>query len=180
MRWQTSLWCHLMECSQTNKHGDLEIECDMRLQRREWLIERIGWGLMALFLLFGLLGLLGAGGPLSRATLEAPDGSAHVEYDRLMRVQSPASLNWQVTHSANTVRLGLSRQFLQNLNLAQTTPAPAEITVAGKEAILVFDAAAGPTLLISMQALPLRARLLQSSVTIDGRQIGSLAIRVLP
>lgn len=60
---------------------DLEIRQDQRFQQREWRLERIGWTLIALFVLAGLLGLLGPG-PLSWATARSDGGLVEVEYQR--------------------------------------------------------------------------------------------------
>jgi hypothetical protein len=52
-----------------------EVEAQIGFQRRLWRAERIGWGCMALLVLAALAGLTGGGGPLSRATGAAPEGS---------------------------------------------------------------------------------------------------------
>ena len=51
--------------------ADLAIREDMRHQRLEWAVERVGWAAVALVLVAALAGLLGHG-PLSRATAGEP------------------------------------------------------------------------------------------------------------
>ena len=69
----------------------LEVHEDMRLVRRSWVVQRIGWGVMAALLLAALLGLFGTG-PLSRATATAPGGAVTLDYDRFGRYLGPATL----------------------------------------------------------------------------------------
>jgi hypothetical protein len=47
--------------------GDLDVAQNLAFTRREWLLRRIAWALVALTLLVALSGLFG-GGPLSRGT----------------------------------------------------------------------------------------------------------------
>lgn len=68
--------------------GDLDIAQDLEHQRREWVIERIGWAIMALILLAALAGLLGSG-PLSNARIDHPGSHLSAEYNRFERYQSP-------------------------------------------------------------------------------------------
>ena len=58
--------------------GDLEIDQDLRFQKREWAFERASWVVMALVVLAGLLGLLGRG-PMSDQTAVSGDGLVTVE-----------------------------------------------------------------------------------------------------
>lgn len=62
-------------------------------KRREWRLERIGWGLLLVFLLLGALGIFG-GGPLSGTTvvLESSEGArfvvAYEKWDRRNHVST--------------------------------------------------------------------------------------------
>jgi hypothetical protein len=47
--------------AEVQRHGDLEIQEDLPFQRREWLVERVAWGVMALLIVAALLGLFGTG-----------------------------------------------------------------------------------------------------------------------
>ena len=62
-----------------NVLGDLEVGQDLDFQRREWAVQRVGWGAMALVILAALLGLFGSSGPLSRAATNAADDLVRLE-----------------------------------------------------------------------------------------------------
>jgi hypothetical protein len=72
--------------------GDLEIDEDFEWERGEWTFERIGWGLMALFLLAAMLGFFGTG-PFSSRTAGEEGGLFWVDYQRFVRFNSPQELN---------------------------------------------------------------------------------------
>ena len=64
----------------------------MPFQRREWVIQRVGWALMALVLLAGMLGLFGRG-PLGQRT--SANAALQVEYEWLARRDSQTT--WTLT-----------------------------------------------------------------------------------
>ena len=61
---------------------DLEISEDIVFQRRSWVMQRVGWGLMALFLATGPTGAFGVG-PLSSTSAIRED--LKVSYERFPR-----------------------------------------------------------------------------------------------
>jgi hypothetical protein len=78
--------------AEVQRAGDLELNQDLRFQRRMWAVQRIGWAVMALVVLAGLLGLFGPG-PLSSATAGKEEGPLLVEgYERFVRFRIPTTL----------------------------------------------------------------------------------------
>ena len=71
--------------------GDLQIEEDMRFQRRMWVAQRVGWSVISLVLLVGLLGGFGDG-PLARRTLTTADGKLTARVQRMERHRSPSAV----------------------------------------------------------------------------------------
>ena len=67
--------------SEHHRVGDLEISQDLTFQRRSWIVQRVGWVMLALLILAALGGLFGPG-PLSRARAGPHDGPLWVEYQR--------------------------------------------------------------------------------------------------
>jgi hypothetical protein len=65
-----------------SRSSQLQIDEDLAFQRREWKIQRVGWGAMALVIIAALLGVFGTG-PLSNATLERE--GLRLEYERFCR-----------------------------------------------------------------------------------------------
>ncbi|MGE5531255.1 MAG: hypothetical protein ACM3VW_03925 [Bacteroidota bacterium] len=169
-----------MRCIEGGQDISLEIECDPRLQRRDWAAEHVGQAVMLLVVLIALTGLLGGGGPLSHTRLTAANGAMQVDYDRLLRQQTDSEITWTLRASQGPARLGLSQDFLNRLSARETVPAPAAIRGSGDQAVLVFDLPEGRPLLVSMGVQAKRVGVLHSPVTLNGQPVGDLRIWVLP
>jgi hypothetical protein len=70
--------------AETQYSGDLVIEQDLRFQRRTWVAQRVGWGVIACVLVAALLGLLGSG-PFASRTLDSTQGGFRLEYELFLR-----------------------------------------------------------------------------------------------
>jgi hypothetical protein len=127
----------------TTRVGDLEIDQDLRFQKREWAFERVSWVVMALFVLAGLLGLLGRG-PMSYQTAASPDGTVSVEYERFVNHRAGAQMTVRVpgdVTAGGTFRLVINQDYLRGVQVQQITPTP-DTTEAGEgRQVFVFRAA---------------------------------------
>jgi hypothetical protein len=120
----------------------LEIDQDLDFQRRSWVVQRIGWIFMTLFVLSAGVGLLGSG-PLSHARAEAP-GAMSVEYQRVARLETSETLTVRLEAAATAgtgVRLSLDRQFLDSARMASVLPPPTRVESAAGRLIYVFAVA---------------------------------------
>lgn len=61
------------------RKGGLEVSQDLNFQRREWVVQRVGWVVMAVLLVAALLGLFGPG-PLSKSIAGSASGPVRAEY----------------------------------------------------------------------------------------------------
>jgi hypothetical protein len=114
--------------SSCNESG-LEIDEDIHQQRKVWRIERISWGIMALFTLAGLSGLLGHG-PLSSTILNDPASGLLVRYERFERVNAQTFFHVQLASSGSsdsTARLSLGQEFLERVEVIRIEPEPAQV-----------------------------------------------------
>jgi hypothetical protein len=68
------------------RRGDLEINQDLDLQRKTWIVQRIGWGGMALIIVAALAGVFGSG-PLARVEVTDDRQTFRLEYDRFGRYE---------------------------------------------------------------------------------------------
>ena len=117
-------------------------------QRHEWIVERIGWALMALAVVAALLGYLGQG-PLTSRSTASPDGSLAVEYYAVERYQAPAELRFQVrapqsdsnTPGPETVELLIGRSFTDETTPDEIAPKPLSIEARGKHLVHTFRVA---------------------------------------
>lgn len=125
--------------------GDLELAQDLRFQRREWVVQRVGWAAMALLVVAALAGMLGRGGPLARTHATSPDGSLRIEYDRFAHYEAPTRLRVSIAWPAprgGEVRLWIERAYLAKARVQQVMPEPESVKLAGDRVIYVFAAGA--------------------------------------
>ena len=104
--------------------GSLEIAQDLDFQRREWIVQRIAWGIVVIILIAGLAGLLGAG-PLSHA--QASSGPLALDYERFVRKRAPTQFDLTVAPEAASdgeVALWLDQALLEKLDVERITPEP--------------------------------------------------------
>jgi hypothetical protein len=117
---------------------DLQINEDVRFQTRDWIAQRIGWGLLAALLLAGLLGLFGDG-PLSRTTRTDGHGLT-VEYERYVRHSSPTTITLSISAAASgRTRVTLDRAYLLAHDLQRVLPEPDRTMVDGDRVTFVYE-----------------------------------------
>jgi hypothetical protein len=122
--------------------GDLEINQDLRVQKRMWKIERIGWVAMAIIVLLGAAGLFGHG-PASYTTAGEESGPLQIEYERFGRHQSQSRLSLHV-HTLPTegpVSFWINSAYLKNIEIQDMTPLPLKTTITGDGVLFHVDAA---------------------------------------
>jgi len=132
--------------------GYLEINQDLRFQRRFWRIQRVGWGVMVLLALAALLGLLGPG-LLSSTTLRTPNASLRIEYDRFARYQAPTQLKVHVASGSEregVVQVWLNRDYLNEVQVTNVAPQPDSVTAGPDRLVYSFHVSRSdqPTLVI--------------------------------
>ncbi len=107
------------------RYGSLEITEDMRLQRRTWRVERLGWVGMLLLVNAALLGLFSIG-PLSTRTVESADGAIRVHYDRFLRNGAGTTIRVELIAPFPLVDLPvrISRDLVARLKIEGVQPQP--------------------------------------------------------
>jgi hypothetical protein len=104
----------------SNRGRRLELGEDIQLERRQFVLQRIGWGLMAVFLVLALLGFFGSG-PVSRAIARSEGGAITIEYDRFIRRESAAYVRARVREGE---RIRVDRAYLEYADLERIDPQP--------------------------------------------------------
>jgi protein-L-isoaspartate(D-aspartate) O-methyltransferase len=119
--------------------GDLELEQDMQYQQRSWAFERVGWIAMSLIAIAALLGLTGSGW-LSRGKVGQLGDPFWLEYERFGRFQSPEKLRIHIdkASSNNQIQIGISRQYLEGVQIQQVTPEPDRIELTADRLVYIF------------------------------------------
>jgi hypothetical protein len=113
---------------------ELEIRQNERFQRREWRLERVGWALLAAFVVAGLAGGLGSG-PVSWRTAASERGLVTVEYDRIAHYEADDAV--RLTFSPEAVGNGeiafeITGDWLAEIDRQSIIPQPSdEIAILG-------------------------------------------------
>lgn len=127
----------------TQRVGDLEIDQNLSLQQKEWLIQRVAWVALALLLLAGLLGVFG-NGPLSDTTAGDADGPLRAEYPRFARFQAPLTVRFHIGPEAiqdGEARIGLSRSYVDSVRIERIDPEPDRVEAGEGVYVYVFTVA---------------------------------------
>lgn len=106
----------------------LDIEQHEAFQRREWAAERVGTGLLVLFVVAGLLGLI-AVGPLSWTTRSSGSGTVGVEFDRIAFHESEDDLTLVLGPGAavdGTVTVRIAGTWPGAVDVQDISPEPSE------------------------------------------------------
>jgi hypothetical protein len=99
----------------------LEIEEHLNLHITGWVVQRIGWGAMLVFIVLGSLGLFGDGF-LSRQQIIREGVVVH--YERFFRIQAETEIRVHATAEANLIEVKLSPAFTENYRIVRTIPEP--------------------------------------------------------
>ena len=126
----------------SRKRRTLEIDDDARFQTREWLAQRVGIGLMTVFVLAALLGLTGAGGVLNDGTAVSSSGAVRVDYNRIVRRSASTSMTLHL-HSdpPGFIQFWVSAPYLDAIQLESVTPMPQTVTVEAARHVYTIRAA---------------------------------------
>jgi len=148
----------------------LQLAQDLALQRRDWILQRVGWILLGLVVIGALLGLFGAG-PLSKAVAGRQEGELWVEYRRFWRLQSTMDLQINVGAAAVTgrqVRIRISRAYLESASLERIVPQPQRVEVGPEFFTYTFDTEAPGQPVAMMLAI---------EATLPGPLTGKIALK---
>jgi hypothetical protein len=122
---------------------EIEVGEDLEFQQRSWVVQRIGWIVIALVIIAALSGLFGAG-PLSQATVGNEGDALRLVYDRFERMDSPATLDIYLgpeVANEGQVRLWISRDYLKGASVQQVTPPPEQVEIGADRLIYTFRVA---------------------------------------
>jgi hypothetical protein len=116
----------------------LEIDEDPIFQKREWLIQRIGWALMLSVIGSALLGVFGSG-PVSKTAINQSD-KLSLEYERFARYESPTSLKIKVNSAGENdeAHIRINRNYLDGVKIEMIVPQPQNVRAEGEWLVYVF------------------------------------------
>jgi len=114
------------------------IEDDFGFQKKEWVIERIFWVLMALFLTLGLLGTFGDSEALLNHKTTQINGAV-VQYDRFSRVEKRFMLRVSFPEKSDNCTIGFNDDYVQQIQITQVIPEPEKVSLENGKVIYHFD-----------------------------------------
>jgi hypothetical protein len=136
-------------------------------QRREWLVQRIGWVLMALVIVAGALGLFGDG-PLAQR--KAANSALQIEYDSLLHRN--AQTTWVLTVRAppreGRYRLALDASWARQFRIDDIEPRPQSTAPDGGRWIYEFRSQEGRATPILFHVEPRSIGRFEGSVQLEG------------
>lgn len=150
-----------------------------RQQSIEWVVDRVGWIMMAVVLTAALAGLWG-NGPLSNEQAISADGQLSVSYDRFVRNQGSTEIELQVSPNAvlnGAVSIGIDSEFLMANQIQGITPTPSSVTVDDRYEVYRFDVAPRAGLRAKFDLRP-DPDSLAASHTVQFRLAGSAPMQV--
>lgn len=101
----------------------LEIDESIEMQKKGWVVQKIGWILMLVFLILAALGLFG-NGVLSKKDIHS--GDQVFEYPQYSRFESRMELKFDLTSSTGTNIISLPTHYLEKFRIESILPEPSQ------------------------------------------------------
>jgi hypothetical protein len=148
---------------------DIQVQEDLHFQRRNWLIQRVSWVVIALVLAASLLGAFGRG-PLSSAAATSTGATIHAEYDRIARFAARTSIGLSVTSpgTGGTVVVRVSRHFLENVEIQGILPQPERVYAGERDVAYEFAIGDDRRARVVFTLLPRAIGSQEVSVSVEG------------
>jgi hypothetical protein len=107
------------------KKRTLEIDENLDFQRKEWVAQRIGLWVLAVFVFGALIGLTGVSGPLTHGEAGDRLGSIHLEYDRIVRRGTDGTLTLHLRTSVpGDIQFWVSAAYFESVTVERVVPQP--------------------------------------------------------
>jgi hypothetical protein len=122
----------------------LEIDEDITFQRKEWLAQRVGVGVLFAFVLAALLGLTGMGGPLSHGVAGDSGAPVQVEYDRIVRRGSTATIKVHLRDISGEPRVWIADEYVQQVRIESIEPEPQLVSIEAGRRVYAIRTTSSP------------------------------------
>jgi hypothetical protein len=120
---------------EVHRIGDVETSEDMVYERREWVVQRIAWAVMAGFVGAAFVGVFGDG---PAASARAERAGLSVEYERFARRDNVTRVDIAVRGDA--AELWLGAEVLDQWDIEDVRPQPREVRLEPDRLVHAFAA----------------------------------------
>lgn len=145
----------------------IQLDQDMRQQRREWWVQRTAWTTFTLLLTAIAFGLLGQG-PISRTHVSSADGRVQLAYDRFLRRQAAETLELRLRAAADHLQLRVDNAYLREVEIEDALPQPEHASAGAAATTFSFRTEPGAEVQLRLHIRPEKAGRLQGWVSADG------------
>ncbi|HAL44974.1 MAG: hypothetical protein A2Y12_06615 [Planctomycetes bacterium GWF2_42_9] len=114
----------------------IQINDDIGFQKKIWVLERIFWVLLFLFIVICILGVFGQS-PFGPASIEKND--LKITYDKFLKFKDPSTIKIIIPANANPV-LGISKDYMESLEEVSFIPFPDKNFYADNQIKYIFMA----------------------------------------
>jgi hypothetical protein len=160
----------------------IQLDDDMRFQRRSWAVERAGWTVMGVVIVAAVLGLFSAG-PLSGTMVHQPQGLADIEYGRFQRRSAPAPIRIRLQVASarpEGVSIEVDSRFLAIYKITSIQPQPAQSIAAAHGIRFRFDVVQGMPATVSFYVTPERMGFFRPKLTIGAGDAVEIPVFIYP
>lgn len=132
-----------------NMKYSLELEDDIGLHKKGWLIQAIGWSIFFIILLLAVAGLFGTG-PLSYTTIS--QNSDQIEYERFLRFESESEMVIRLNGLSDTVHIKVPTAYDDYIDIVRITPLPFKNEIIAGNTVYSFLARKNATVHVTIMA----------------------------
>ncbi len=162
----------------TEEGHRLDVQQDLRLQQRQWMIERMGLVVMGAIAVAAILGVLGTG-PLANATAGSDGHRLSVDYERFIRFGAPTELNLKFTDVEGKAEVSINEAFLEGFDVEGIIPQPDSQTVDAQRLRMSFSELHSPAS-VSISLTPREIGVQRADIAIPGQEPISFSQLVYP
>jgi hypothetical protein len=144
------------------------IHKDYKYQKVEWVIKRIYWVLMGIFIAFASLGAFGDNGSLlSRKEIKLQD--ATIEYEKFLRVDKSFDMKVNILNTYKECSVAINKDYVDKIQITQVIPEPSEVTSKGDKIIYKFRSYESGTITFFKDPLKMGSQKLE--IEVNGKSV---------
>lgn len=116
---------------------NLQLNEQLDLHQKGWVVQTIGWGLLYGALILALLGLFGTGW-LSYQKITGP--GSEVKYERFLRYESETEMVFNLDQAKDTIILSIPQSYIAYIDVVAIEPLPGKSVIADGQVNYYFPA----------------------------------------